>query len=173
MHRSATKEPVLRFRNHQPSSESLQGLSVERPTVPKVEEQVGTVDIVHNDATQEPLLNLAPKRANWDLKRDLEPQMKKLRALTDRASKSLPASHDLMCCERSTKHKRLYLPALTLRNVWVPSLSQSLASFVSALLPRKSCGVMRAKVVHRRASAWTLRLQSTNSRSLMRMAMNR
>ena len=42
-------------------------------------------EIVHNDATQEPLLNLAPKRANWDLKRDLEPQLKKLRAMTDRA----------------------------------------------------------------------------------------
>ena len=40
---------------------------------------------MHNDATQEPLLNLAPKKANWDLKRDLEPQMKKLRGMTDRA----------------------------------------------------------------------------------------
>ena len=40
---------------------------------------------MHGDATQEPLLNLAPKRANWDLKRDMEPQMKRLRAMTDRA----------------------------------------------------------------------------------------
>ena len=40
---------------------------------------------MHDDATQEPLLNLAPKRPNWDLKRDLEPQMKKLRSLTDRS----------------------------------------------------------------------------------------
>ena len=44
-----------------------------------------TAEIVHSDATQEPLLNLAPKRPNWDLKRDLEPQMKKLRAMTDHA----------------------------------------------------------------------------------------
>ena len=43
---------------------------------------------MHNDATQEPLLNLAPKRPNWDLKRDLEPQMNKLRKMTDRASES-------------------------------------------------------------------------------------
>ncbi|EOD14726.1 hypothetical protein EMIHUDRAFT_197249 [Emiliania huxleyi CCMP1516] len=35
--------------------------------------------------TLEPLLNLAPKKVNWDLKRDIEPQMKKLRAATDRA----------------------------------------------------------------------------------------
>ena len=40
---------------------------------------------MHNDATQEPLLNIAPERANWDLKRDLEPQMKRLRSQTDRA----------------------------------------------------------------------------------------
>tara|TARA_B110001452_G_scaffold26845_1_gene21050 strand:+ start:625 stop:918 length:294 start_codon:yes stop_codon:yes gene_type:complete len=58
---------------------------VEPPTVPDVEEQVGTAAVVHNDATQEPLLNLAPKKANWDLKRDMEPQNKKLRAMTDRA----------------------------------------------------------------------------------------
>jgi len=38
----------------------------------------------HTDPTQEPLLSLAPKKVNWDLKRDIEPQMKKLRAATDR-----------------------------------------------------------------------------------------
>ena len=31
------------------------------------------------------MLNLAPKRPNWDLKRDLETQSKRLRAMTDRA----------------------------------------------------------------------------------------
>ena len=41
--------------------------------------------VAHTDPTQEPLLNLAPKKVNWDLKRDIEPQMKKLRAATDRA----------------------------------------------------------------------------------------
>ena len=78
---------MLRFRNHQPVSESLQEavVQVEKPSVPSVEEQVGPAEIVHNDATQEPLLNLAPKRPNWDLKRDLEPQTKKLRGMTDRA----------------------------------------------------------------------------------------
>ena len=83
----AKPEPVLRFRNHQPVSESLQEVvvQVEKPIVPSVEEQVEPAEIVHNDATQEPLLNLAPKRPNWDLKRDLEPQMKKLRGMTDRA----------------------------------------------------------------------------------------
>ena len=60
-------------------------MQVEKPTVPSVAEQVDTAEVVHNDATQEPLLNLAPKRPNWDLKRDLEPQMKRLRGMTDRA----------------------------------------------------------------------------------------
>lgn len=77
--------PVLRFRNYKPQTDELQRLQVEKPAVPTVEEQVGSAEILHNDATQEPLLNLAPKKANWDLKRDIEPQMKKLRAATDRA----------------------------------------------------------------------------------------
>eukprot|EP00325_Prymnesiales_sp_UTEX-LB-985_P028451 CAMPEP_0174737036 /NCGR_PEP_ID=MMETSP1094-20130205/67694_1 /TAXON_ID=156173 /ORGANISM="Chrysochromulina brevifilum, Strain UTEX LB 985" /LENGTH=204 /DNA_ID=CAMNT_0015940213 /DNA_START=19 /DNA_END=634 /DNA_ORIENTATION=- len=76
--------PTLRFRNYQPRSEELQGLAVDKPVVPSVEETLDSAE-VHNDATQEPLLNLAPKRPNWDLKRDLEPQMKRLRAQTDRA----------------------------------------------------------------------------------------
>jgi len=46
---------------------------------------VGSAAIIHSDPTQEPLLNLAPKKINWDLKRDMEPQLKKLRAMTDRA----------------------------------------------------------------------------------------
>ena len=40
---------------------------------------------MHNDATQEPLLNLAPKRPNWDLKRDLEPRAEVLRKRTQKA----------------------------------------------------------------------------------------
>ena len=80
------QEPVLRFRNYQPASESLQGLDVPKPEVPNVEEELGTAEVIHKDATQEPLLNLAPKRANWDLKRDIEPQMNKLRKMTDQAS---------------------------------------------------------------------------------------
>ena len=70
--------PQLRFRNYQPRSEELQGLQVAKPELPAVEEALS--DVVHNDPAQEPLLNLAPKRPNWDLKRDLEPQMKRLRA---------------------------------------------------------------------------------------------
>lgn len=77
--------PKIRFRNYQPRSEVLQGLSVDKPIIPNVEDEVGAAEVAHNDATQEPLLNLAPKRPNWDLKRDLEPQMKRLRAQTDRA----------------------------------------------------------------------------------------
>lgn len=84
----AAAEPVLRFRNYKPHSEEVQGaaVSIEKPALPDVEVIVNQTEVVHEDATQEPLLNLAPKRsANYDLKRDIEPQMKKLRAMTDRA----------------------------------------------------------------------------------------
>ena len=53
--------------------------------MPDVEEQVGTAAVVHNDATQEPLLNLAPKKANWDLKRDIEKSLAILNRRTQRA----------------------------------------------------------------------------------------
>ena len=74
---------MLKFRNYQPRSEELQGLAIVKAVVPVAEPT--TTEALHSDATQEPLLNLAPKRPNWDLKRDLEPQMKKLRSATDRA----------------------------------------------------------------------------------------
>ncbi|EOD25026.1 hypothetical protein EMIHUDRAFT_222615 [Emiliania huxleyi CCMP1516] len=82
-------EPVIKFRNYQPKTEldQLGAETVEKAAVPDVEEalQAGSSDVAHTDPTQEPLLNLAPKKVNWDLKRDIEPQMKKLRAATDRA----------------------------------------------------------------------------------------
>ena len=79
-----SQAPTLRFRNYQPRSEELQSLGIEKAAVAPPAEEPFT-EVVHNDPTQEPLLNLAPKRPNWDLKRDLEPQMKRLRAMTDRA----------------------------------------------------------------------------------------
>ncbi len=80
-----SEAPTLRFRNYEPRSEQLQGLAIEKAVAPKVEDEVRVAEAVHEDATQEPLLNLAPKRPNWDLKRDLEPQMKRLRSMTDRS----------------------------------------------------------------------------------------
>ena len=80
--------PTIRFRNYKPKSEDLQSLAVEPPpAAPPVEEQieVEAAQAIHADATAEPLLNLAPKKVNWDLKRDVEPQMKWLRAMTDSA----------------------------------------------------------------------------------------
>jgi len=75
--------PQLRFRSYQPQSSELQGLAIEKTRVPQPEAPSEVV--AHSDPAQEPLLNLAPKRPNWDLKRDLETQSKRLRAMTDRA----------------------------------------------------------------------------------------
>ena len=61
----AAAEPVLRFRNYKPHSEEVQGaaVSIEKPALPDVEVIVNQTEVVHEDATQEPLLNLAPKRS--------------------------------------------------------------------------------------------------------------
>ena len=86
-------KPKLKFRNYQPRSDELQGLKAEPSAAADdaddAEEPVKNV--VHEDATQEPLLNLAPKLANWDQKRSLEPALKRLRAATDRAIVTLIA----------------------------------------------------------------------------------
>ena len=86
---SARREegPRIKFRNYQPASDSVAAIAevVPKPAVPDVQTVVGTTEIVHTNAAEEPLLNLVPKRPNWDLKRDLEPQMKRLRKMTDKA----------------------------------------------------------------------------------------
>ena len=82
--------PQLRFRSYQPQSSALQGLAIEKTRVPQPEAPSEVV--AHSDPAQEPLLNLAPKRPNWDLKRDLETQSKRLRAMTDRAMVRLIAA---------------------------------------------------------------------------------
>lgn len=40
---------------------------------------------VHTSCTQELLVNVAPKKANWDLKRDIQPKLDKLERRTQRA----------------------------------------------------------------------------------------
>ena len=56
-----------------------------RPRLSARGRQVGASEILHNDATQEPLLNLAPKKANWDLKRDVARKVARLEKRTQRA----------------------------------------------------------------------------------------
>ena len=102
--REPSDEPVLRFRNYQPKSEDLKGNEIAPPSVPSVEDQVGAAEVLHHDATQEPLLNLAPKKANWDLKRDIEPQARP--PMTPRSSGHAAPHQSLSRCESGKRARK-------------------------------------------------------------------
>ncbi|KAJ3044930.1 Coiled-coil domain-containing protein 12 [Rhizophlyctis rosea] len=91
-------KPSLRFRNYQPISEDLQKLQEEAPTVGPTAKDVtdtveGQTEIFAQQALEEEqqrskevdLQALAPKKPNWDLKRDLETKMEKLERRTQAA----------------------------------------------------------------------------------------
>ncbi|KAK9823639.1 hypothetical protein WJX72_004384 [[Myrmecia] bisecta] len=75
--------PVLKFRNYAPTSKKIEHTKVDPAHPPPVEEPV-----LEPEATNEPeqdLLTVAPKKANWDLRRDLSKKLAKLERRTQRA----------------------------------------------------------------------------------------
>ncbi|KAJ3299127.1 Coiled-coil domain-containing protein 12 [Borealophlyctis nickersoniae] len=94
----APAKPTLRFRNYEPVSEDLQPLKQDAPAVgPNAKEVVETVEGQVEQFAREALeaeqqrskevdlFNLAPKKPNWDLKRDLEKKTEKLERRTQAA----------------------------------------------------------------------------------------
>ncbi|KAJ1623549.1 cwf18 pre-mRNA splicing factor-domain-containing protein [Pavlovales sp. CCMP2436] len=79
---AAAAEPVLRFRNYKPRDERLPHAKIEpvRPPKPAAAEPVDTASLA-----VDPLLNLVPKKPNWDLERDIEKDLAKLDRQTELA----------------------------------------------------------------------------------------
>ncbi|KAL6751021.1 mRNA splicing factor [Haematococcus lacustris] len=79
------EKPVLRFRNYAVKDHKhIQHEQVQPAQPPKLEEPQVTKK--PEEAAQEDLLvNVAPKKANWDLKRDVQGQLDKLERRTQRA----------------------------------------------------------------------------------------
>ncbi|CAM6109487.1 unnamed protein product [Calypogeia fissa] len=76
--------PVIRFRNYVPRDESLQELKVAPPEALKFDDPVARAPADDNGA-EEPFLSIAPKKANWDLRRDVAKKLEKLERRTQRA----------------------------------------------------------------------------------------
>ncbi|XP_028399645.1 coiled-coil domain-containing protein 12-like [Dendronephthya gigantea] len=78
---------IIKFRNYQPKDESLkvQKLPVTKPL--SVEEEVKDhVEKAKSDVVNEvDLANLAPRKPDWDLKRDVAKKLEKLERRTQRA----------------------------------------------------------------------------------------
>mmetsp|Transcript_13730 Transcript_13730/g.23467 ORF Transcript_13730/g.23467 Transcript_13730/m.23467 type:complete len:141 (+) Transcript_13730:29-451(+) len=76
----------LKFRNYHPVEEILQKYKMEQPNVPNIAEEIDKKlkQVVEANKTRD-VLNIAPKKANWDLKRDLSKKMDLLEKRTQQA----------------------------------------------------------------------------------------
>lgn len=85
---SSGADPPLRFRNYVPRDRSLRQFCIPRPTVEELEKQIDreAEDAIQKAGKGDILSQIAPRRPNWDLKRDVE---KKLGALSHRTDKAI------------------------------------------------------------------------------------
>mmetsp|Transcript_46462 Transcript_46462/g.85121 ORF Transcript_46462/g.85121 Transcript_46462/m.85121 type:complete len:177 (+) Transcript_46462:52-582(+) len=78
---------VIRFRNYHPRSQELQKFCIPRVTSAEIEAAIDkeVEEALAAAEEQDGMLNIAPKKPNWDLKRDVQRKMTVLEARTDRA----------------------------------------------------------------------------------------
>jgi len=74
----------MKFRNYLPRDKHLQQNRVAPPTIPKFDDPVATAPSATN-GTEDPIISIAPKKPNWDLRRDVQKKLDKLERRTQRA----------------------------------------------------------------------------------------
>merc|ERR1719498_2269152 len=79
--------PGLRFRNYVPRTAGLRPACIEKPGVEEIEAMLDdkVQGLIAQAQKDEALITIAPKRPNWDLKRDFEKKLATLSAKTDKA----------------------------------------------------------------------------------------
>lgn len=76
---------TLKFRNYTPFDNTLKPLRVKKASVPPVVEEIEKkLKDAEQNADKVSLLALAPKKPNFDLKRDVEKKLKKLELKTNK-----------------------------------------------------------------------------------------
>eukprot|EP00931_Biecheleriopsis_adriatica_P017929 TRINITY_DN126_c0_g1_i1.p1 TRINITY_DN126_c0_g1~~TRINITY_DN126_c0_g1_i1.p1 ORF type:complete len:164 (-),score=42.38 TRINITY_DN126_c0_g1_i1:99-590(-) len=77
----------IHFRNYQPRTPELRDLCLPRITSSDIEDEIDREiqDAIAAAEDTDAVLAIAPKKPNWDLKRDVERKMLNLSARTDRA----------------------------------------------------------------------------------------
>ncbi|XVE99281.1 hypothetical protein REPUB_Repub03eG0185000 [Reevesia pubescens] len=76
--------PNMKFRNYVPHDKQLQEGKVAPPVLPKFEDPVGAAPPPSEDK-EDPFVNIAPKKPNWDLRRDVQKKLDKLERRTQKA----------------------------------------------------------------------------------------
>jgi coiled-coil domain-containing protein 12 len=80
------QEYEVSFRAYVPKDIKLQKLKRTQPAVPDMVEDISKrVVTLTSKKEEEDILSLAPKKAAWDLQRDLEPKLEVLSNLTEKA----------------------------------------------------------------------------------------
>ncbi|KMZ61852.1 Coiled-coil domain containing 12 [Zostera marina] len=74
----------VKFRNYLPHDKQLQEHKLTPPVLPKFEDPVADTPAVP-EINEDPFLNIAPKKPNWDLRRDVQKRLDKLERRTMKA----------------------------------------------------------------------------------------
>ncbi|CAK8572191.1 unnamed protein product [Lathyrus sativus] len=74
----------MKFRNYVPHDKDLQEGKLAPAVLPKFEDPV-SVPEPEPQPTEDPFLNIAPKKPNWDLRRDVQKKLDKLEKRTQKA----------------------------------------------------------------------------------------
>ncbi|XP_038894163.1 coiled-coil domain-containing protein 12 [Benincasa hispida] len=72
----------MKFRNYVPHDKELQEGKLAPPVLPKFEDPVTTEPA---QLKEDPFVNIAPKKPNWDLRRDVQKKLDKLERRTQKA----------------------------------------------------------------------------------------
>ncbi|CAN1266672.1 Coiled-coil domain-containing protein 12 [Linum perenne] len=76
--------PGLKFRNYVPQAKELQEGRLAPPVLPKFEDPIAVAP-PPTEKKEDPFLNIAPKKPNWDLRRDVQKKLDKLERRTQKA----------------------------------------------------------------------------------------
>ncbi|KMT03425.1 hypothetical protein BVRB_8g191100 [Beta vulgaris subsp. vulgaris] len=82
----------LKFRNYLPHDKELQEGKLAAPNLPKFEDPIATAP--PPEEKEDPFLNIAPKKPNWDLRRDVQKKLDKLEKRTQKALHQLMLEHE-------------------------------------------------------------------------------
>ncbi|KAK0586646.1 hypothetical protein LWI29_010200 [Acer saccharum] len=75
----------MKFRNYVPHDKQLQEGKLAPPVLPKFEDPAAAEPPPSEKKEEDPFLNIAPKKPNWDLRRDVQKKLDKLERRTQKA----------------------------------------------------------------------------------------
>ncbi|XP_061369455.1 uncharacterized protein LOC133312301 isoform X2 [Gastrolobium bilobum] len=75
----------MKFRNYVPHDKHLQEGKLAPAVLPKFEDPVAAAPPPEAEAKEDPFLNIAPKKPNWDLRRDVQKKLDKIEKRTQKA----------------------------------------------------------------------------------------